>query len=303
MITEYTGGKLKWIDVHNPTSEEARELLLAHGLSPSMLDDITTPGSRDAVFFADSAIKATLHFPIVKRADIDHPHEVQFIVTKTALVTIRYEDMEAIHRFQKEFEVLGTLYKTNRRANGAHLFAAMLREFYHTLDAKLDYLETRMKDIEREIFNEREKEMVFSISEVSRKLITYRQTIKSHTKLLSEISLIIENKFNATTASQFTNIIQQHVALNTRTNGLFDTLDELRNTNLAMLTTKQNEVMKILTILAFITFPLSLFTSMFGMNTAATPILGLPGDFWIIVGIMTGATVAFFGYFKYKHWI
>lgn len=303
MITEYTGGKLKWIDVENPTTEEARSLLLAYDLSPSILDDITTPGSRDGVSFGDGVLKATLHFPIVKRADIDHPHEVQFILTKTTLITVRYEDMEAIHRFQKEFEVIGTLYKTNKRANGAHLLFAILREFYHTLDAKLDYLETRMRDIEREIFNEKEKEMVFSISEVSRKLISFRQTVKAHTKPLSEITLLIEKNFNATTAARYHDLMQQHMALSMRTNGLFDTQGELRDTNFAMLTTKQNEVMKVLTILAFITFPLSLFTSMFGMNTVTTPILGVPGDFWIIVGIMTGATVAFFGYFKYKHWI
>ena len=85
-----------------------------------------------------------------------------------------------------------------------------------------------------------------------------------------------------------------------RTLALFETLEELRNTNSALLTTKQNEIMKLFTILAFITFPLTLFTSMFGMNTIATPIVGGTNDFWMILGIMGVVSIGFFAYFKYK---
>ena len=88
-----------------------------------------------------------------------------------------------------------------------------------------------------------------------------------------------------------------------RTNMLFETLSAIRDANGAMLNTKQNETIKTLTIMAFITFPLTLFSSMFGMNTTATPILGHPHDFWIIIDIMSGVTVFFFSFFKYKNWI
>jgi magnesium transporter len=78
---------------------------------------------------------------------------------------------------------------------------------------------------------------------------------------------------------------------------------ELRDTNNSLLTTKQNEIMKIFTIMAFVTFPLSLFASLFGMNTVGTPILGNRLDFWIIVGIMFAAASVFFAFFKYKKWL
>lgn len=56
------------------------------------------------------------------------------------------------------------------------------------------------------------------------------------------------------------------------------------------------------TILAFITFPLTLFTSMFGMNTKTTPLVGRDGDFWIILGAMTVISIGFFAYFRYRKW-
>ena len=78
---------------------------------------------------------------------------------------------------------------------------------------------------------------------------------------------------------------------------------ELREINNSLVSTKQNEVMKILTIMAFVTFPLSLLASIFGMNTVYLPIVGHSLDFWIIIGIMAGATICFFAFFKHNRWL
>jgi LPXTG-motif cell wall-anchored protein len=55
--------------------------------------------------------------------------------------------------------------------------------------------------------------------------------------------------------------------------------------------------------MAFVTFPLTLFASLFGMNTLSLPLTGYKGDFWTIVGIMSVAAVCFFTYFRYKKWL
>jgi len=303
MISTYTQGKLTWVDVLTPSSDEARELLETYELPPELVNDIAAPVPRSGALCTNGILRATMSFPIVRRTDINHPHEIKFLVTKDALITVRYEDMEAIHKFQKEFEVLATLKKPGRGANGAHLFFALLSTLYEALGTKLDYLETRMQDVEQAIFDGQEKQTVVAISEVSRRLITFRHTIKEHDEVLKVLHDQFEVCFSKAVAANMRAIDEQYAFLTRRTNILFEALEELRNMNFALLTTKQNEVMKILTIMAFITFPLSLFTSMFGMNTQHTPILGLPGDFWIIVAMMSFITLGFFMFFKYKRWI
>jgi magnesium transporter len=103
--------------------------------------------------------------------------------------------------------------------------------------------------------------------------------------------------------TDFESIQAQYFALQRKANTQYETLAALRETNAAMLTTKQNEVIKTLTIMAFITFPLTLFSSMFGMNTEATPIIGHKADFWIIVSIMVAVTISFFTFFRRKKWL
>jgi len=82
-----------------------------------------------------------------------------------------------------------------------------------------------------------------------------------------------------------------------------ESLSELRYTNDSLLSTKQNETMTFLTIMAFVTFPLSLVASIFGMNTKHMPIVGRANDFWLVLSIMFAMTALMFLFFKSKKWL
>lgn len=303
MIERYQNKKITWLDVVNPTPEEVREIAMEASIPLEFTNDLTVMVPHSETFYKKGSLKITLDFPIVKRTDINHPHEIKFIVTKTHLVTIRFEDIESIHRFSKEFEILCML-KNGETTNTPSLFLILLNYIYDGLYLKLDYLESKMKDVEEEIFNEHEREMVFEISSISRRLITFKQTLSAHENAIIRLRVGMAHAFGTKKYEDKLDKLEHHFRNVTRQIfALSHTLDDLRDTNMALLSTKQNETMKIFTILAFITFPLTLFTSMFGMNTTTTPIVGQPGDFWFILSIMVVVSIGFFVFFKYKKWI
>lgn len=303
MIDRFTEGKLTWIDLVSPTGDEIREVMEEADLPPEFVSDLNAPIPRSSAEHLGGVVKVTLDYPIVKRTDINHPHEIKLLATKTHLISVHFEDIEAIHRFKKEFEMVSILKSAKRKATGGHLLVALMGFLYNSLNAKLDYLESRLSDIEEEIFQEREKEMVFVISEVSRRIISFKHTLATHERVITELKPAVEAVFTKEHLLGVEELHDQFIHLTSRVKTVHETLTELRETNMALLSTKQNEIMKIFTILAFITFPLTLFTSMFGMNTATTPIVGQENDFWIILGIMAVVSIVFFGYFKYKRWI
>lgn len=303
MIERHTHNQLTWIDIMNPTTEEIRAVVAECNIPLSFTNDLTTTTPRSDVLAIKHALKITLDFPIVKRTDINHPHEVKFIATKKHLITIRFEDIEAIHRFSKEFEVASLIKKAGKNATGAHICMSLLEHMYRAMTVKLDYLESKMSDTEDNIFEGREKEMLFQLSALSRRLISFRQTLYVHEQALKELHEKIVVAFGKTYVPFVETLQDEYEHQARRMTALGSMLDDLRDTNDALLSTKQNEIMKTLTIMAFITFPLTLFTSMFGMNTQTTPIIGQKGDFWIILGIMLVVSVGFFGYFKYKRWM
>jgi magnesium transporter len=79
-------------------------------------------------------------------------------------------------------------------------------------------------------------------------------------------------------------------------------LAEIRETNNSLLSTKENEVMKSLTILAAITIPASIIASIFNMSVTL-PLGDSPYAFWIIIGVMLSISVMMFLLFRHKKWI
>jgi magnesium transporter len=303
MVEHLAQGKLTWVCLKSPTLDEVQGVMDTFRLPPALMGDLTTTVPKSGAVEVDGAIKITIDFPVVKRIDAAHPYEVKLILTEKALITVQYEEMEAIDRFKKEFEVVATLNKASRHASAVHLFLSLMNELYASSGTKLDYVESLMAEIEAKIFTNNERHMVLEIARVSKKLIAFRHTIRAHEDVLTDLRPLLLAKFKNGSSKELDEIEALYFALVRRSNTLFENLKALHDTNSALLTTKQNEIMKTLTIMAFITFPLTLFTSMFGMNTEATPILGSEGDFWIIVGIMVVATIGFFIFFKHKNWI
>jgi len=302
MINRYEHNKLTWLDVINPTTEEIRELIEECGIPPEFSNDLTSMTPRTETLAKKGALKTTLDFPIVRRTDIDHPHEIKFLVTKSHLVTIRFEDIEAMHRFGKEFEVYCMLKQKKTAPSTITVFFTLLIYLYEAMETKLEYIETKLKDIENGIFDNREKEMVYDLSQIMRRLIDFRQVIGAHEKALENLHIQVGTAFPGKHTEAIIELEHRYRYVNRNVYALVSTTEDLRDTNNALLSTKQNEIMKMFTILAFITFPLTLFTSMFGMNTISTPIVGREGDFWLILGVMGIVSITFFAYFKYRRW-
>jgi magnesium transporter len=303
MVERFKQGKLIWINLKNPTTTEVQKAMVELDIPPTLMTDLTTTVPRNTAVRSENTIKITLDFPVVRQLNSEHQYEVKFLISKGGLLTVQYEEMEGIDRFKRQFEVATTLRKSQKHITGAHLFVSLFNNLYETTSSKLDYIESKLANIESEIFENNEKQMVVEISNVSKKLIAFRHTIHGHEDVFKDMHTLFHDVFGSSFTQDILNIEGQYFVLQRKANTQYETLAALRETNSAMLTTKQNEVIKTLTIMAFITFPLTLFSSMFGMNTEATPIIGHKADFWIIVSIMITVTIGFFTFFRHKKWL
>ena len=302
MLNRYTHGKVAWIDLFNPTESEVRDVMESCKIPLELLTDVMGPVPRSGAKESDKVIKLMIDYPVVKRTDIERPHDIKFFITKNTLVTAHYEEISALYKFSKEFEVLSILGKAGPNLHGGHLFGALMHTLYDALVAKLDYLETQMESVDREIFSGNEKEMVLEISKITRKLITFRQTLISHGDVMQDAHPFFLKLFGHSFTSQLQDLDAYYDHVMRRLVSLTESIHELSSTNNSLLTTKENEISKNLTVMAFITFPLTLISSIFGMNVVEMPFVESPFGFFILLAIMAGVASCFFFYFKYKRW-
>lgn len=80
-------------------------------------------------------------------------------------------------------------------------------------------------------------------------------------------------------------------------------IEALQETNESLISFKLNDIMKILTIISVITFPITLIAAIFGMNTPGIPFTQYRYGFWIVLGIMLSIAACMLGHFKRKDWM
>ena len=66
---------------------------------------------------------------------------------------------------------------------------------------------------------------------------------------------------------------------------------------------KMNEVMKVLTIMAFIFIPLTFIAGIYGMNFEYIPELQLKYGYFVLWGVMLAVFFGMLYYFKRKKWL
>ncbi|MCH7529796.1 hypothetical protein IIB50_01630 [Patescibacteria group bacterium] len=305
MVTKHTHKNITWVDLESPTNEEVRQVMEEYAFHPSIAEELLLPTMKPKVAFYDNKIiYLILHFPAFKHSHEDKQNqEVDFIIGKDFLITTRYDTIDPLHKFSKVFDANSILSKGTTIEHAGFLFFHMIQKLYRALEHELEYIYDALGEVEKNIFEGKEREMVVDLSNISRDLLNFKQALRLHKEILESLEIVGKKLFGDDFSYQLKAIIVEYYKIQTDIDSNMDSLSEIRATNNSLVSTKQNEVMKILTIMAFITFPLSLVASIFGMNTIYLPIVGHANDFWIITGFMAIATISFFSFFKYKKWL
>lgn len=304
MISISKHKNITWIDLESPEADEVKNLMRDYNIPPLVADELLRPTVRPKADPYTNLIYLILHFPVFdisKKAST--PCEIDFIIGKKFLVTAHYQSIIPLHEMIKTFEV-GMLLGDNRMANSTGmLMFFIVRNLYDFALRQLDHIQTKISDIEDQIFNGREKEMVKEISFVQRDILEFQRSVHAHESVLKSLGLSGEKFLGKDFIYYLKSMSGELAKVENLLENSKNTIGLLRETNDSLLSNKTNEIMKTLTVLAFITFPVMFLSSLFSMNTEALPIIGIPGDFWIVITIMAISATAVFMLFKRKKWL
>jgi magnesium transporter len=229
--------------------------------------------------------------------------ELDMVIGKDFLITVHYQAFPPLEKIIKNLSNGNLIIEKHFQHHAGFLAYKILKELYAFSLGKLDQIYIKINKIEEQLFDGNEKASVKQISILKRDILDFRRTIYPHHSVLTSFE---ENgkKFFGKDFDHYSNfLLGEYAKLKNLIENGREILDTLHQTNESLLTTKTNEIIKILTIMAFATFPLMLLSSLFGMNTLYTPVVGSKGDFWIIIGAMMIGTAAMFLFFKRKKWL
>ena len=304
MIQRHEHGGLTWIDIERPSKDEVREIMEEYNIHPLVAEELLLPSLKPKVDLYPDYIYLILHFPAFKHTHQGNAaQEIDFVIGKKFIITSRYDTIDPIHKFSKVFEVDSILGKNDIGEHAGFIFFYMIRKLYRSLAHELDYLSDALRAAETRVFSDNEKEMVLELSRISRELLHFKQSLSSHKEVLESFEVASKRFFGEDFSYHAKDIIGAHFRTAGMIQSNIDVLTELRETNNSLLSTKENETVRILAIISFITFPLTLIAAIFSMDAIHTPLIGNQYDFWIIIAIMVTLALSILTFFKFKRWL
>ena len=303
MLTKHTHRGLTWIDLESPSQDEIRSVANEYRLNPLVVHELSAPSLKPKVDLYDNLIYLILHFPRIRRAAEEHDQEIDFILGKKFLITVRYSASETLHLVSKIFDASAVLNKGSFGPHAGFIFFFLLGKLYEALLHELAAVGESLHSAEERIFGGEEREMVLCLSKISRDILYFKRSLSLHRDVLESFEIAGKKFFGEVFAFHLRALTGDYYRVEHAVEGNGAFLSELRETNNALLSTKQNEIMKTLTVLAFIALPATTVLSLFQIDSVARPIVGLPFDFWILVLLLIGIAFSLYSWFKRKRWL
>lgn len=305
MVKKYKNGSITWIDVEDPTNEDIRTLMDEYDINPDIAKELQLPTYKEKIVTHKDYLYLVLHFPALRHShnDSSADQEIDFIVGKNFIITTRYEPIDALDRFVKTFELNNILKKGLMEDHAGYVLYYIVKELYRAMSDEIDSINDDLKQIEKNIFQGKERQMVTNISIANRDLINFNHIILTHRDVLISLRDFSGKLFDKHSSENFSKIINEYHRIEKVLTNNIDFLRELRDTNDSLLSSKQNEIMKVLTVLTFLALPFSIVTGFFQIDTTSTPLIGRENDWQIIILIEVFAALLFFLFAKFKKWI
>jgi len=141
---------LKWIDIVKPTDQETSFLERQFGFHHIIVEEIKTPTYHPLIESYGSYLFLILHFPNFNHRNQQIQNiEIDFLITKDTLVTIRYQDFSDFDEFLSAAEKNPSLYLSKTTG---HLLHFIIKRLFNKTFPELDRIKEAIDNIEDKIF-------------------------------------------------------------------------------------------------------------------------------------------------------
>lgn len=308
MLKKFKYKEVTWIDLESPTKEELAAVGQEYDLHPVALGELQNPTTRVKVDVYNNLIYAVFHFPrgllgqTVPAASAQDYVEIDFILGKNLIISTHYELVNALNDFSKIFESDSVLKRDNDKIHAGFVFYYIIKEIYRALELGLSDLNDRLRSVERQIFGGQEREVVKILADINHELLDCRWALKHHHQLFSSLELVGPELFGEDFKHHLSALTNDHRRIWNMVRGNRAALIDLQDTNDSLLSIKNNEVVKILTVIATIFLPLNLIAQIF--SAAQFPSAISPTtDFLMMLGLMLIAVAAAGWIIKKRQWL
>src|SRR5215217_6311049 len=302
---ELTAAGLTWIHLDAPTIDRALALAERFGWHPLDVEDVMSKRQRPKVddYTDEGYLFGVLHFPVYdKTIQRLNAAELDVFVGPDYLVTLPNVELLPVTRLFRRCEDDARFCEQLFSKGSGRLLYEVLDDLFDYCFPILDKIGHKLDRVEDDMFERRAEDVVRDLSDVKQEIISYRKIIKPERTTLRVLERRVERFLPEELELYFDDIVDAAERIWDLLDNYKEVVEGLESTNESVISHRQNDVLRILTVFSATLLPLTLLASVFGMNVAF-PGHGTTHAFWVIVAVMVAASAALLGFFRWKRWI
>src|SRR5437899_7291179 len=292
-LAELHSNGLTWAHVDAPSQEEAEALAVRFGWHALDVEDVLSKRQRPKIddYAEEGYLFAVLHFPVYDKAiGRLNSGELDLFLGPDYLVTLPNVELLPVTRlFRRCYEDEELRQQLFSKGSGRLLYE-VLDDLFDYCFPILDKIGHKLDTIEDEMFEGRSEEVVRDISNVKQEIISYRKIIKPERATLRVLERQTRRYLPEELEVYFDDIVDAAERIWDLLDNYKEVVEGLESTNESVISHRQNNVLRILTVFSVVLLPLTLISGIFGMNVDF-PGFGTAEAFWVIVGVMIGLAV------------
>lgn len=290
-----------WVDLAAPSAEEAGLLRSVFHFHELAIEDALSESHHPKVESYGSFLYVILHgidFEAAKHRFATH--DTDFFVGRNYLVTVHDGTSRSIAAMrevcQRNEHVLahGPVALLHRIVDG------MVDNYL----PEVEKLDDRLERLEHRVFDDRNDSLVKPILSLKRDVATLRRVLLPQRDVVGRLARREFDVITEALSYRFRDVYDHLVRLTDESMLFHDRLSSLLDAHLTSVSTRLNQVMKVLTVIATIFMPLTVLTGMWGMNVPLPVFPGSEGmQFWWLLGLMLAASGAMLWVFRLRRWM
>ena len=289
-----------WVDLAAPTDEDTRMLSDVFHFHPLAIEDARSSIQFPKVEPYQGYLYVVLHgIDVRKGPKAFATRDVDFFIGPTWLVTVHDGEATSIAHLREVCDRHDRL-----------LSEGPVGLFHRIVDAMVDHYRPVMEALEQRI-DHLEEEAFSGHAQLARRMLKLRHELAQMRRVLMPqrdvIGRLARREFTAISDEmtyRFRDVYDHVVRLADEAILFQDRVTGILEVNLASISNRLNQVMKVLTVMSTIFLPLTLLSGMWGMNTHLPQFPGgESAQFWWVTGIMIVVASAMLAVFRRNRWM
>jgi magnesium transporter len=300
-IYEIQNKGLIWVNVASQGEKELREVQKRFGFADREVKESMPPFQRPKIAKDNDYYFMVLHFPVFDR----ETKRLGFTEVDFFLVTVHDGKLLTIESFFNECKKDEKSREKYFTGTAVHILFELLSRLLDSIFPILLHVNEDITNVDKKLFSKiNGRELIEEILRLKTNTVTFRRTMQGHRTVLERLIMYSGRELDLSSYQGYINSLREF------TNEIWhmlesqkESINALHETNESMVNLHTNTVMKTLTVISVITFPLSLLASWFDIDAMDNPIVHLPHGFLFSSITLFAGILLMLVVFKKKDWL